>query len=75
METLDIYNTKILHSFIFSILCLSILFIPKLIGKFNPDLEPRINAYISLLAVVGIIIGGIVCVSAIIYCIYIIIAK
>ena len=75
METFDIYNTKIFYSFIFSILCLSVLFIPKFIGKFNPNLEPRINAYISLLVVIGVIIGGIAAVSAIIYCVYIIITK
>ena len=75
MDTLDIYNTRILHTFIFSILCLFVLLIPKLIGKFNPNLEPRINAYISLLVVIGVIIGGIAAVSAIIYCVYIIITK
>ena len=41
MDTLDIYNTRILHTFIFSILCLFVLLIPKLIGKFNPNLEYR----------------------------------
>ena len=75
METFDIYNTKIFYSFIFSILCLSVLFIPKLIGKFNPNLEPGINAYISLLVVIGVIIGEIAAISTIIYCVYIIITK
>ena len=75
METLDIYNTKIFYAFIFSILCLLVLLIPKLISRYNLNLATKLNAYFPLLTIIGLIIGGIIAIGVIIFLVYIIITK
>jgi len=68
-------HSRFIAMLVFSAICLSILFIVKLIGKFNPEWAIKLNSYIMFVTIICTILGCVLFIGVIIFMVYITITE